>query len=55
MNEGQEAGFLASGGLVLFELTAVTFSFQYCAKASRCSGVLAPIVGESLIQIMQWI
>jgi hypothetical protein len=47
--KGREAGFLASGGLVLFGLTAVTFSFQYYAKASRCSGVLAPITGESLI------
>jgi hypothetical protein len=53
--KGKEAGFLASGGLVLFGLKAVTFSFQYCAIASRCSGVLALMVGESLIQMIQWI
>jgi hypothetical protein len=47
--KGKEARFLVSGSLVLFGLTAVTFSFQYCAKASRYSGGLAPIAGESLI------
>jgi hypothetical protein len=46
---GKEAGFLASGGLVLLKLKAVTFSFQNCAKASRCSEVMALMVGESLI------